>query len=172
MDQVDRIEVTFPYSRELAFNIILNSCEFRNHSVGPEGTPSLQVELLNVLWHEPDRVRVLKDLYRRGNAAGKLYALVGLYDTEPRQFARLASRLKKTQGWVVANSGCYFSSVPIADIVAQIENGSLTAAFRKVGVYMKWLPDDGGGSSANNRLKPSARGRPTLESRLRTRAAA
>src|SRR6266566_3681805 len=146
VDQVDRIDVAFPYSRELAFNVILNSCEFRNQAVGPEGTPSLQVELLNVLWRQPDHVLVLKNLYRRANLAGKLYALVGLYDTHPQEFARLARKLKRTQGSVVANNGCYFSSVAIADILTEIENGSLTAAFRKVGAYMTWHPDNGHGS--------------------------
>jgi len=164
VDQVDRIEVVFPYRRELAFNVILNSCEFRNHAVGPEGTPSLQVALLSVLWHQPDRVRVLKNLFRRANIAGKLYALVGLYDTDSQDFARLARRLKRTQRSVVANNGCYFSSVAIADILTQIENGSLTAAFRKIGVYMTWLPDDGQSSSANNPLHLPAGGRCGVES--------
>jgi len=172
VDQVDKIEVTFPYSRELAFNIILNACEFRDHAMGPESTPSLQVELLNVLWHQPDRVQVFKNLYRRGNIAGKLYALVGLYDTDSRQFARFARSLKKTEAMVVANSGCYFRLVSLSDIIAKIENGSLTAAFRKVGAYMTWLPDAGQGSSANNRLKQTARGRSAADARLRARAVA
>ncbi len=126
----------------------------------------------NVLWRQPDHVLVLKNLYRRANLAGKLYALVGLYDTHPQEFARLARKLKRTQGSVVANNGCYFSSVAIADILTEIENGSLTAAFRKVGAYMTWHPDNGHGSSANNRLKLPARGRPVADGRRRTRAAA
>jgi len=139
---IDRlgIDITFPYTREVAFKVLLNTCDFLDHALGPEGVPSGQVELLNVLWHQPDRVEVFKDLHERGNMPGRLYALVGLYDTSPDLFAQLARRLKKAGGTVVANHGCMHTSEPVGQIMVDVESGKLTAAFRKIGTYMKWLP--------------------------------
>ena len=134
------LKTPFPYTRELAFKVLLNTCEFRDHVVSSSGSSFLQVELLNVLWHQPDREHLFEDLYQRGNVPGKLYALIGLYDTHPARFAELAQTLKSGGGMVVRHSGCVTMPVELGTIIADIENGSLPAAFRKVGTYMTWLP--------------------------------
>src|SRR5438093_11261312 len=72
---VSEEEIPFPYTREDAFTILLNACEFAR-AAGSERLPTLQVELANVLWHQPDRVAIFDDLYGRGNLPGKLHALV------------------------------------------------------------------------------------------------
>jgi hypothetical protein len=153
-------DAPFPYTRETAFKGLLNTCEFLDHAVGPDGVPSLQVELLNVLWHQPDQYRAFEDLSERANMPGKLYALVGLYDANPKRFAHLARQLKKGGGTVVANSGCWFRSVAVDTIIVHIQDGSLPASFRKIGTYMKWLSNvSRSNSPSNNRLKLAARGR-------------
>jgi len=78
------LTVPFPYTREMAFTVLLNTCEFKV-AVGSHAGPPLQVELLNVLWRQPDRVSLLQDLFGRGNLAGKLYALAGLHDLDRKR---------------------------------------------------------------------------------------
>src|SRR6266478_437814 len=46
------LDAPFPYTREDAFRILLNTCEFKR-ALGPNRIPSLQVELVNVLLHQP-----------------------------------------------------------------------------------------------------------------------
>ncbi len=128
----------FPYTREDAFKILLNTCEFKRAD-GPDRVPSLQVELLNVLWHQPDRLLVFANLYERGNMPGKLHALVGLYVIDQKQYARRLKELAQ-EGRVVAQNGCVIIAVPVREIVREIENGTIAAEFQKVGTYMTWLP--------------------------------
>ena len=134
------LTVSFPYTRELAFKILLNTCEFRDHVVSEPNPLFLQVELLNVLWHQPDHEKLFEDLYQRGNVPGKLYALIGLYDTHHERFVTLAQSLRSAGGEVVRQSGCVATPVAVRSIVDDIDNGSLPGAFRKVGKYMTWLP--------------------------------
>ena len=42
------LKAPFPYTRELAFKVLLNTCEFRDHLVSAPNPSFLQVELLNV----------------------------------------------------------------------------------------------------------------------------
>jgi len=134
------LTVSFPYTRELAFKVLLNTCEFRDHVVSEPNPSFLQVELLNVLWHQPDHEKVFEDLYQRGNIPGKLYALIGFYNTHHERFATLAQPLRSAGGMVVRHSGCVAMPVAVGSIIDDIDNGSLPDAFRKVGKYMTWLP--------------------------------
>jgi len=128
----------FPYTREDAFTILLDTCEFKRAG-GSDRVPSLQVELVNVLWHQPDRLLVFENLYERGNMPGKLHALVGLYAIDQKQYARRLKELAQ-EGRVVAQNGCAIIDVSVREIVRDIENGMLAAEFQRVGTYMPWLP--------------------------------
>ena len=132
------VEVPFPYTRDDAFKVLLNTCEFKRRT-GPGGAPSLQVELLNVLWHQPDRLSVFEDLYKRGNIPGKLHALIGLYVIDRERYTRRLAEFAYG-GSVALQTGCATYPVPVGEIVRDIQNGTLAAEFQKVGTYMTWLP--------------------------------
>ena len=132
------LTIPFPYTREMAFTVLLNTCEF-TIAVGSHAGPPLQVELLNVLWRQTDRTLLLQNLYRRGSLAGQLYALAGLYDLDRKLYTQLAIELQNYEGSVVTQTGCATFTQPVRKVMVEIENGSLTATFRKVETYMKWL---------------------------------
>jgi hypothetical protein len=127
----------FPYTREAAFAVLLNTCEFVR-ALGPDQVPSVQAQLVNVLWHQPDSSAVFEDLYQRANLAGKLHALVGLYAVDRNLFKRHAAELRGDDP-VRTQNGCANMPVAVSTIMPDIEAGTVTAEFQWVGKYMTWL---------------------------------
>jgi hypothetical protein len=130
-------DLPFPYTREDAFRVLLNACEFQR-ALGSDRVPSLQVELVNVLWHQADSAAIFEDLYQRANLPGKLHSLVALYAIDQTRFAQHALALPRDAA-VRWQNGCANVPVAIRELMPDIETGKVTAEYQAVGRQMKWL---------------------------------
>jgi hypothetical protein len=77
------------------------------------------VEAFRVLLALPERVAgsQFRALYATATLEGKLYALSGLYFTDPKQFAIEVARLSNDRRVVKTMSGCITMEQPIAEVV-------------------------------------------------------
>ena len=120
----------FPLTKEKALEILLKTEEFRNHSEGFGGSPSVQVYAFNVVLEQPDAAGAFQYLFRRGKLAGKLYALCGLFHADPGVYAELLPELSERDDQILSNRGCMVGLWPLQEVLLEIENGSLPSAFR------------------------------------------
>src|SRR5262249_15456637 len=115
-----------------AFRELYRAPVFAGGSVGDAGTPSPGAEALQVLLEQPSRGAVLQDLLRHGSPAGQLYALSGLYITDPPEFASAVAALQPgTFGRLLPRQkvrtlfGCIEGNAYFDDLVVQLKSGSL-----------------------------------------------
>lgn len=69
------------------------------------------------MFREPDADAAFKSLLNSATTAGKLYALCGIYYTDPAYFEKAVSRFLHSNQQVQTYFGCMVSSERVADIV-------------------------------------------------------
>lgn len=107
---------------------------FETGNVGFAGTPSTYIASLRTIMREPLAGDILEYLFEQATPAGKLYALSGLYSTEPLYFGRAVEMLKTSGETVQVLNGCLMSSEPVAKI---IESDAANVAIIEPGETMK-----------------------------------
>lgn len=115
-DYADR-EFPKPLSREVAFQILLNTETFADAYIGYAGTKSAQVDAFQVLSAQSDAKNVFSDLLNRANTAGKLYALCGIYLVAPEKYADAEKRVIQIAGEVNQQAGCMQGGQSVREII-------------------------------------------------------
>ena len=107
-----------PVSREAAHRLLLTTDTFASPAVGYEGrtTPN-QVYAFAALLGQPDAAAAFQDLVRRGQPAGQLYGLCGLYLKDLTAFGREVQSFRKSDGQVRQFMGCIIMPVPVREVV-------------------------------------------------------
>ena len=109
-----------PWSRDTAFHILLNTELFASGSVGLGGNPSVQSLAFYVVLQQEDAEDAFLDLYERGYAAGKLYALCGLRLLDSAMFAEKARPLLASHDTASLYHGCLIGSgSPVSEVLYQ-----------------------------------------------------
>ncbi len=106
---------------------------FKGAAVGVAGVTPDEVLAWRVVFSSPDRDEVFRDLLATSSAAGRLYALAGLWFDDANEFAKAAAALRDQGGTVATLSGCIASTESVRELVHQIESGSWTRSFLMAG---------------------------------------
>jgi hypothetical protein len=77
-----------------------------------------------VVLSRPSAAADFERLFAVGNAQAKCYALVGLRRLKRQRFDALAESLRLSKTPVATGHGCLMFSVPMSQMVAQIQAGS------------------------------------------------
>ena len=82
----------------LALKILRGARRFTSDSVGEGGEVPLEAEAMRVLYREKEADAAFHLLLEDGNATSGLYALSGIWFTDPSGFGRAAALFKKNHG--------------------------------------------------------------------------
>ena len=106
-----------PPPRELAIEILRRTRIFADTSIGYLGETSNQVLAFGVILGQSDADAIFKALLHDAEPPGQLYALCGLYFTDPSTFARTVIDYERLDDTVVTQMGCTRSRESISTIV-------------------------------------------------------
>ena len=110
------------YSREQALTILLTTNTYAGPLVGGGANRSPQSSAFAALANQPDAQAAFRELYRRGQIAGKLYALAAFREYVTReemsraQFDELAKSLIASDQEVWTQFGCIAKQRPISGL--------------------------------------------------------
>jgi hypothetical protein len=104
-------------SREEAIRVLQTTDTFADTSAGFAGGPSKEACAFAVVVREPDADGLFRALLESGRTAGQLYALCGLYFTDPAGFERTLSPYRGRKDLVTTFSGCMRGASPVGRIV-------------------------------------------------------
>jgi hypothetical protein len=104
-------------SREEAIRILETTDTFADTSVGFGGGPSKEACAFAVVVREPDADSLFRALLENGRTAGQLYALCGLYFTDPAGFTRAVSPYRGRKDSVKTFSGCLGGASEVGRVV-------------------------------------------------------
>jgi hypothetical protein len=116
---------------EQAYEIIENTEIFAGSSVGFAGTTSEQVKAFRILLQEPDPDGVFKSLLDRATMAGQLYALSGLYFTDPQYLDGVSDRYLEMDDEVKTMFGCILGKNRVSGLIEQIIDGTFPGSFKE-----------------------------------------
>ena len=71
----------------------------------------------------PSAAANFKRLFAHGNPQAKAYALVGLQQTDPNRFAKLAAALQSSTLQVQTMQGCIMFPYPMSTVISRIRSG-------------------------------------------------
>jgi hypothetical protein len=106
-----------PLSRAEAIATLEATDTFAGTSVGFGGGPSKEACAFATLIRQPDAALLFKDLLARGQTAGQLYALSGLYFADPAAFREAIEPYRGRTDPVKTLSGCIGGAKPVGEIV-------------------------------------------------------
>lgn len=114
-----------------ARTILRNADAIESPSLGPAGVPSCLVTAYRVLLRDKNARRHFEELSRDATIPGQLYALAGLYETDPDTAKATAARLRHLDSTQIElRDGCQVSIATPAQIVARFDADDLRAAWR------------------------------------------
>ena len=105
--------------RDDSFMLLLNTDTFAGPMNGRGNRPSQQVAAFRLLLQLDDRAEVFSDLFRRATPAGKLYAVCGLYFSDPVLFGIACNDLATLEGSIRTHFTCIIASSTIRSIVGR-----------------------------------------------------
>jgi hypothetical protein len=104
-------------SRAEALRVLETTETFADTSVGFAGTPSKEACAFAVVMREPDADSLFRALLENGRTAGQLYALCGLYFTDPSGFEGTLAPYRGRKDHVKTFSGCMRGASEVGRIV-------------------------------------------------------
>jgi hypothetical protein len=116
-------------TREEAQRLLLRTDCFAGPLVGYGGEVSRQVRAFGRLLAEPDAPAAFRDLVQRGQIAGQLYGLCGLYLLDREQFRQVVEPYRNNSQDVLCFFGCLMYRNSIQSIVVDIIGGRYPKAF-------------------------------------------
>ena len=118
-------------TREVAHAFLLTTNVFAGPAVGVGGETSSQARAFGHLLDDPLAAGAFEDLVLRGDIAGQLYGLCGLYLKNRARFAALAEPLLHDGRTVSVQFGCVMRSWPIDALIPLIVDGSYPRMFEQ-----------------------------------------
>jgi hypothetical protein len=97
--------------------------------IGPAGITSTQALAWRVVFQSPAADSVFRSLLIDATRPGQLYALAGLFLTDPAAYARAAAEQRAQGGEVQTQLGCIVSRQPVAVLLNQLDRGEWSAEF-------------------------------------------
>ena len=101
-----------------AYQALLAADQFEESFIGIAAQPSHLVVAYRTLLKETEADSAFKQLLEQASPAGQLYALCGVYFTDPASFPALVEKNRNRSEPVRVQSGCLGFGVPFADILA------------------------------------------------------
>ena len=108
-----------------AYWVIINERQFCSTGVGITGAFPEVVKAFRILLADPHADQAFKALIVSAPTAGKLYALCGIYYTDPEQFEKYAAAFVSSRAQVETVMGCNVMSEPVSKIVKSTEPGAV-----------------------------------------------
>ena len=114
---VSRPEIRALDAVRRAYDLLLTTEEFASAHVDVAGTPSCQALAFQELLDSRMADSAFKRLLKEATIEGQLYALSGLYFTDPSAFEVQVERYSQMTELVTTHFGCVLSVQPVAAIV-------------------------------------------------------
>ena len=113
-----------PQGRE-AWHLLAGTARFTDAAIYDGGATPKEVLALRILWREPAADTAFDALLEQGTLGARLYALCGLYYTDPQAFARGLASLRGTDARIRFQTGCeILEDYPVAELL-QLERGDV-----------------------------------------------
>jgi hypothetical protein len=106
-----------PLTREQALLVLRKTNRFADVAIGYAGGPSTEACAFATLIREPDADAVFKALLRESRLAGQLYALCGLYFTDPGYFRQAVESYRESTEEVRTQMGCIIGHDSVGSLV-------------------------------------------------------
>lgn len=106
---------------ELAYQKLLKTTTFKIHASDYEGNVYEDVQAFRVIMAEESADQAFKQLIKTATLPGQLYALCGLYFTDPNHFSFLSKQYKDSSKAVVCNgvNECMSSTTDVSLLVGR-----------------------------------------------------
>jgi len=114
---IDSHRYDLPLSRAQALEILLGTETFADTMVGIAGIPSHQACAFRVVLDQPDADSLFKRILADAHLAGQLYALCGLYFTDPTAFLHAVEPFRTRTDAVETYQGCISSPEGVSSLV-------------------------------------------------------
>jgi hypothetical protein len=121
-----------------AYVTLRDAATFSSGRVGAAGLLPQEVYAFRTLKDDPMADAAFKSLLKEATPAGQLYALCGLWFTDPGAFKTEAERLKRANGEVDTLAGCVGMKSHMADIIESTVPGAVRLTSNKQSVK-DWL---------------------------------
>ena len=118
-------------NRKKAYKTLLKARMFSLDRVGIAGQTPETVEAFRFLLADPLGPQSFKQLLEEGSLPGQVYALAGIYLTDPPSFHEAAARFEdNAQMLETAFGGCVISCSSVRDLVRMISDGEIAENLR------------------------------------------
>lgn len=114
---------------EEALEMLREASGLAGASVGIDGTTSRQVRAFRVVLREAYADQAFKQLLNEATKSGQLYALAGLYFTDPAYMNEAARVFLNDHSEVETYFGCIVDEQPVSRLTAEIVDGTLPRSF-------------------------------------------
>lgn len=127
--------LTLSKEGELAYQKLLKTTTFKIHASDYRGKLYEDVQAFRVIMAQESAAQVFKQLIETATLSGQLYALCGLYFTDPNYFSFVSQRYKNSSKAVVCDgvNECMFSTTDASLIVGW-------PPFTDVSLIAAWSP--------------------------------
>ena len=109
-----------------ATELLRGTGQFADTAIGVAGITPDQLHAWHTIMDSPDADSVLKGLLEEASVAGQLYALCGLYFTDPPYFVERIEPYRTMDVSINVAFGCMLDEMPVKDIVEQRDGCRLT----------------------------------------------
>jgi hypothetical protein len=121
-------EIPLSEKARAAYERLRTAERFEESFVGIAGQPSELVAALRILRADSAADAAFKSLLETATAAGQLYALCGIYFTDPESFPSMIESFRERKDPVMLQSGCLIFGTPFADILESKSPGAVRLA--------------------------------------------
>jgi len=97
--------------------MLLAANQFEDKAIGYSAAPSKLVEAYCIIRRESAADKAFKDLLEHATLPGQLYALCGLFLTDPSYFRRVVDEYRHTDREVWIQSGCIITTMPVSRLI-------------------------------------------------------
>jgi hypothetical protein len=106
-----------PLDVATAYEELRTTLTVESSHLGYAGTPSHNARAFRALLADPKAGALFRKLLREGTAAGRVYALSGLFFTEPNAFPSELDKLIEQGGMVRTMSGCLVRDEDVTEVL-------------------------------------------------------
>ena len=118
-------------SHSRAVEVLKSADRLESSHLGPAGVPSCFVAAYRYVITQPHAADTFRRLVAESRPVGKIYALAGLYDTDPAEFARLVATAEAASPATFERLDTCIGTSPSRDqVFAQLRAGDLSAWWR------------------------------------------
>jgi hypothetical protein len=128
-----------------AYELLLRAKKFEDKYIGYGEVPSERVLAFQYLLQEPYADAAFKSLLEKAKIPGQLYALCGIYFTDPEFFSTAVERYRNNDEYILTIIYCVISKNKVSDIV-ELKSGNCNVSKEIIienGIKKEIFIDDG-----------------------------